>query len=83
MTTVGQNTFTESGVNGIQNRKICLSNEPKKWQRKQSDCKLKMFLSIMHVIKAYEKMKVSAIIKVGLHLSKLVLNLVFIWLTLG
>lgn len=28
-------------------------------------------------------MKVSTIIKAGLHLSKLVLNLVFIWLTLG
>ena len=28
-------------------------------------------------------MKISTIIKSGLHLSKLVLNLVFIWLTLG
>ncbi|MDI6848062.1 MAG: hypothetical protein QMD13_02375 [Candidatus Bathyarchaeia archaeon] len=28
-------------------------------------------------------MKISTIIKAGLHLSKLVLNLVFIWLTLG
>jgi len=28
-------------------------------------------------------MKISTIIKAGLHLSKLVLNLIFIWLTLG
>lgn len=28
-------------------------------------------------------MKISTIIKSGLHLSKLVLNLIFIWLTLG